>query len=290
MSLMCSENVTLRCHESMNHSYNLDDLKYLMKRLREPEFGCPWDIKQDFNTIIPYTIEECYEVIDAIENQQWQHLSVELGDLLFQIIFYSEMADEQCLFNLDQVVDQLVKKLITRHPHVFPDQQLHDRCLIKPSDQQIAASWETIKQQEREQKGQLDQRQAKVLDDIPRALPALSRAQKMQKRAANVGFDWADLTPVIAKIEEELAELKEALQGGNIDEIRDEMGDVLFSQVNLARHLNVNAEQALRATNEKFTRRFNFVEEQVVKSEQDWSQYSLDSLEQFWLDAKKAGL
>ena len=229
-------------------------------------------------------------MIDAIENQQWQHLSEELGDLLFQIIFYSEMADEQCLFDLDQVVDKLVKKLIRRHPHVFPDQQLHAKCLIKPSEEKIAASWESIKQQEREQKGLLDKPDVRVLDDIPKALPALSRAQKMQKRAAKVGFDWADLTPVIAKIEEELAELKEALQGGNIDEIRGEMGDVLFSQVNLARHLNVNAEEALRGTNEKFTRRFNYVEEQVVKSELDWPQYSLDSLEKFWLDAKKSGL
>jgi len=274
----------------MENRYNIDDLKYLMKRLREPEFGCPWDIKQDFNSIIPYTIEECYEVIDAIENQQWQHLSEELGDLLFQVIFYSEMADEQQLFNLDQVIHLLVEKLIRRHPHVFPNQKLQAKRSTQLNDQEIATSWEKIKQQEREQKGQVAEALAKVLDDIPKALPALSRAQKMQKRAAKVGFDWEELEPVIAKIEEEIAELKEAVQSGNVNDIKDEMGDVLFSQVNLARHLNVNAEEALRGTNEKFTRRFNYVEQQVTQSEQDWSQYTLDQLERFWLDAKKAGL
>ncbi|MCJ8300645.1 MAG: nucleoside triphosphate pyrophosphohydrolase [Pseudomonadales bacterium] len=271
--------------------YNLEDLVYLLERLREPEFGCPWDIKQDFSSIIPYTLEECYEVVDAIEQRDWPHLCEELGDLLFQILFYSQLAREQQLFDLSEVIHQLVSKLIRRHPHVFLDSDLHAKVAVKPSEQQIAESWEAIKVQERLQKSQTQKNSASsLLDDIPKALPALQRADKLQRRAAKVGFDWCEITPVIEKIEEELAELKEAIASGDIPAIKDEMGDLLFSQVNLARHLGVNAEEALRGTNNKFSRRFGYVEQSVRDGDKDWQQYSLDELDGFWHEAKLRGL
>jgi ATP diphosphatase len=261
-----------------------------MQRLREPEFGCPWDIKQDFASIIPFTLEECYEVIDTIEKKDWPHLAEELGDLFFQIIFYSQIASEQRLFDIADVIHMLVEKLIRRHPHVFLDGQLHARLATSLSEIEINESWDKIKQQERADKSNADQQESFILDDIPLALPALLRAQKLQKRASKVGFDWGEILPVIEKIEEELAELKEAVQANDRSAIKDEMGDVLFSQVNLARHLNVNAEEALRSTNKKFTRRFNYVEEQVVKSAKGWEQHPLFELDSFWDEAKAKGL
>lgn len=270
--------------------YNIEDLTYLMKRLREPEFGCPWDIKQDFSSIVPFTLEECYEVIDSIENQDWPHLSEELGDLLFQIIFYSQLGAEQQLFDFADVVHILVTKLIRRHPHVFPNQTLRSRNQNKLSDAQISDSWDVIKKRERAAKSNQQLRAAKLLDDIPKALPALLRAEKLQRRASSVGFDWDELMPVIEKIEEELAELKAAIASGDEAHIKDEMGDVLFAQVNLARHLKVNPEEALRGTNQKFYRRFSYVEEQVVKSDKSWQQYDLAELDSYWDKAKKRGL
>ncbi|EPJ49313.1 MAG: mazG [Osedax symbiont Rs2] len=271
--------------------YNLEDLVYLMGRLREPEFGCPWDIKQDFSSIIPYTLEECYEVVDAIERCDWPHLCEELGDLLFQILFYSQLAREQQLFDLSDVIDKLVSKLVRRHPHVFPDCDLHAKVSDKPSEKQIADSWEIIKAQERLQKAESKKPSSNsLLDDIPNALPALQRADKLQRRAAKVGFDWTEITPVIEKIEEELAELKEAIASGEMPAIKDEMGDLLFSQVNLARHLGVNAEEALRGTNDKFSRRFGYVEQCVTDSSKDWQQYPLAELDHFWNEAKLKGL
>ncbi len=270
--------------------YNIDDLIYLMQRLREPEYGCPWDIKQDFSSIVPYTLEECYEVIDAIESKDWPHLAEELGDLLFQIIFYSQLAAEQQSFDLSDVVHILVDKLIRRHPHVFIDQQLHTRTKVTLSERQISDSWESIKQRERAAKKTPEQGSSSVLDDVPKALPALIRADKLQRRASKVGFDWDQITPVIEKIEEALAELKEAISSQNISNIKDEMGDVLFAQVNLARHLGVNAEEALRGTNQKFTRRFNYVEEQVLKAARHWDDFSLSELDAYWDAAKKRGL
>ncbi|MEH6443389.1 MAG: nucleoside triphosphate pyrophosphohydrolase [Oceanospirillaceae bacterium] len=276
--------------ESLDRRYVLTDLVYLMERLREPEFGCPWDIKQDFASVVPYTLEECYEVIDAIEAKDWAHLSEELGDLLFQIIFYSQIATEQHLFDFSDVIHQLVSKLIRRHPHVFLDKQLEAKVIHKPSEEEIRHSWEEIKQWEREQKSAVQNKESYILDDVPKALPALLRAQKLQNRASKVGFDWHDLDPVIAKIEEELAELKEAVASKNIDAVKDEMGDFLFAQVNLARHLGVNAEEALRGTNQKFYRRFKYVEQQVVASERDWEKFNLMELDNFWNEAKKRGL
>ena len=270
--------------------YDLADLVYLMERLRDPEFGCPWDLKQDFNSVVPHTIEECYEVVDAIETQDWTHLSQELGDLLFQIIFYSQLANEQDLFEMKDVVHGLVEKLVRRHPHVFPNQQLREKATVSLSEDQISATWEEIKAQERKNKKSDKPIEHSILDDIPNALPALVRAQKIQRRASSVGFDWQELAPVIAKIEEELQELKEAVISGDMAHVKDEMGDFIFAQVNLARHLGVNAEEALRGTNQKFYRRFSYVEQQVKKEDKEWQQYELDQLDEFWDQAKLKGL
>jgi ATP diphosphatase len=270
--------------------YNLTDLSYLMERLRDPMFGCPWDLKQDFVSIIPYTLEECYEVIDAIETQDWPHLAEELGDLLFQIMFYSQLGKEQQLFDLDDVIHLIVEKLIRRHPHVFAQNKLHSHVDKKFSEAEIATMWEDIKSEERAAKGVADNRPDLILADIPDALPALMRAEKLQRRAAKVGFDWNSLTPVIEKIEEELAELKEAVISQDLAHIKDEMGDFIFAQVNLARHLGINAEEALRGTNQKFCRRFNYVETQVMNSGKDWDDFQLNELEAYWKDAKQRGL
>lgn len=269
--------------------YSIDDLIYLMSRLRDPEGGCPWDLKQDFASIVPHTLEEAYEVADAIERQDWTHLNDELGDLLFQVIFYAQLGKETSRFDFSSIVSNLVTKLVRRHPHVFPDGTLHsapaDRVL---TDAEIKQNWEQIKQKERE--GKDSQSLSRVLDDIPKALPGLTRAVKLQKRASSVGFDWNDAELVLDKIEEELAELREAIRSGDQAAVADEMGDMIFAQVNLARHLGVNPEDAVRGTNQKFERRFCYVEEQVIKSGKVWSDFSLDELDLFWDQAKGKGL
>lgn len=271
-----------------SEQYSLDDLLYLMSRLRDPETGCPWDIKQTFATIVPHTLEEAYEVADTIEREDWPHLQGELGDLLFQVIFYAQIAREEQRFEFDDIIHTLVEKLIRRHPHVFPEGTLESRRAAgEPDEAQISSTWEAIKAEERKDKPVA---KVRVLDDIPAALPALNRADKLQKRAARVGFDWGDPLPVLDKIEEEIAELREAIASGNKTEIEHELGDLLFAQVNLARHLKVNPETALRYTNQKFTRRFGFIEDQVDASGQDWNDFSLDELDAWWDEAKQKGL
>ncbi|SEQ86634.1 ATP diphosphatase [Amphritea atlantica] len=268
--------------------YTLEDLQTLMARLRDPEDGCPWDLKQDFASIVPHTLEEAYEVADTIERQDWQHLQGELGDLLFQVIFYARLAEEQQGYNFDDIVDTLVKKLIRRHPHVFPGGTLTSRRSSTALDeQQIKETWEAIKAEER---GEKPHQEPRVLDDIPMALPALNRAEKLQKRAARVGFDWGDVLPVLDKIEEEIAELREAIAAGDQLEMEHELGDLLFAQVNLARHMGVNPETALRYTNQKFTNRFNYIEDQVERSSGDWQAFTLDELDHWWDEAKRKGL
>jgi len=263
--------------------FNLQDLIYLMSRLRDPDGGCPWDLQQDFASIVPHTLEEAYEVADTIEREDWSHLKDELGDLLFQVIFYAQLGRERSLFDMEQIIDQLVSKLVRRHPHVFPEGQLRgeSRTTQIESDQ-VNRQWEAIKSQEREQKSR-----AGVLDEVPIALPALSRAAKLQKRAAGVGFDWADASDVLDKIEEEIAELRQAMSDGNDEAVADEMGDLLFAQVNLARKLGVNAEQAVRATNSKFEQRFNYIEAQVRASGKPWSAFTLEQLDHWWDQAKQ---
>lgn len=265
--------------------HTLDDLIRLMDALRDPDSGCPWDLQQTFASIVPHTLEEAYEVADCIEREDWQHLKDELGDLLFQVVFYARLGNEQGWFDLHQIIDQLVTKLVRRHPHVFPNGQLDGSGTQAIAVETVNANWEAIKQQER-----ADKAQKGVLADVPLNLPSLSRASKLQKRAARVGFDWPDFHGVLDKIEEEIAELREALENGDEAHAREELGDLLFAQVNLARHLKADPEQALRNTNAKFERRFNYVEQQAQASGRDWEQLSLDTLDQWWDDAKAKGL
>ncbi|MBU2709715.1 nucleoside triphosphate pyrophosphohydrolase [Zooshikella harenae] len=272
----------------MSH-YTMDDLLYLMARLRDPATGCPWDIKQTFSTIVNYTIEEAYEVADAIEHDDFQHLCDELGDLLFQVIFYAQMGAEKDYFDFDNIVHQLVTKLIRRHPHVFPDGELkanqNEAERASVTDLDVKASWEHIKKQER-----LKKNKSQVLADIPLSLPALKRAHKLQYRAAQVGFDWSDYKPVLDKIREELIEVELAIETGKEEHIQDEIGDLIFCCVNLARHLQVDAEQAVRQCNAKFTRRFNYIEAQLAANEQDCKSSSLAEMDYLWRQAKEKGL
>ncbi len=264
----------------MNHPhYSIDDLLYLMARLRDPDTGCPWDIKQDYASITPSTLEEAYEVVDAIEKQDFDHLSEELGDLLFQVIFYSQLGKEENRFDFGLVVSNLVAKLIRRHPHVFPDGSLQskiDNRNTLPTD--VKARWEAIKQQEREAKGAQS-----ILADVPLNLPALSRAAKLQKRAASVGFDWHNVQGPIAKVREELKEVEQALAEKDKDAITEELGDLLFAVVNIARFLKVDSEQALRLASQKFERRFHYIETHL---NQPLEQSRLEEMNKLWDEAK----
>lgn len=269
---------------SVKPKYNIDDLLAVMARLRDPERGCPWDLQQDFATIAPHTLEECYELVDAIERGDFTQVREELGDVLFQVIFYAQMGREQDWFEWDELVDNLVEKLVRRHPHVFPSGTLNEndeRTQVNVA--QVHQTWERIKQSEREAK-----QQGGVLDDVPLALPALSRAAKLQKRAARVGFDWESWQQVLEKIQEEQREVVEALNSGDAVAIEDEIGDLLFSCVNLARFVSVDPETALRGANRKFERRFRFIEAELAALGQRPEDSSLDAMERLWLAAKRA--
>lgn len=265
--------------------YGYEDLKTLMQRLRDPLDGCPWDLQQDYRSIVPHTLEEVYEVIDTIERGDYPHLREELGDLIFQVVFYAQIAHEEDRFNLDDVIHDLVAKLLYRHPHVFPEGTLDSR--VDPEQRLEAETvnrhWDELKDQEKAHKSQANG----LLDDIPRALPGLLRARKLQNRAARVGFDWPSSAEVYAKIDEELAELREAEASGDSYAIEDELGDVLFVIANLARHLKVDPEQALRRTMAKFEHRFGHVQQRVQASGDNWSDFSLEQLDAFWDEAKQ---
>lgn len=269
---------------SSETTYKLKDLLYLMARLRTPVTGCPWDLKQSYKTIAPSTIEEAYEVVDAIEKEDFGHLKEELGDLLFQVVFYCQLAREEQRFEFDDIVQGLTEKLIRRHPHVFPEGTLDSVASADSAknEESIKASWEAIKKQEREQKGK-----AKILDDVPVALPSMSRALKLQKRAATVNFDWPSADGVFDKVEEEVGELKDAVLSGDKEKTTEELGDLIFSVVNLARHLKVDPESALRMSNSKFERRFRFMENEVEKENRQLEDLSSDELESFWSLAKR---
>ena len=254
-------------------------VKNLMQALRTPETGCPWDIEQTFETIAPYTIEEAYEVGDAIANQDMGGLKEELGDLLFQVLFHARMAEENGDFDLDAVCDGLTEKMVRRHPHVFGDEEQRSSA-----GAQLAA-WEAMKAEERA--GQNTDIPVSVLDGVALALPALTRAEKLQKRAARVGFDWPDMRGVIDKIVEEAQELSEAADSGNKSEIQDEMGDLIFAVANLARKLDIDPEEALRQTNHKFTRRFQHIEHTARSDNRDLNDMSLDEMETIWQAAKR---
>ncbi|QQA44482.1 nucleoside triphosphate pyrophosphohydrolase [Pelagovum pacificum] len=249
----------------------------IMRRLRDPETGCPWDIAQDFSTIAPYTIEEAYEVADAIEREAWDDLKGELGDLLFQSVFHAQMASERGLFDIGQVADTMSDKMIARHPHVFGEES------NAKSPEQQTQDWETIKAAERASRAE-----TRTLDGVALGLPALMRAVKLQKRAARVGFDWPETGQVLDKLVEEAGELVEARDSMTPDEIEDEMGDMLFVMANLARHLGVDPEAALRRTNAKFTRRFNAVEDALEADGRKPGESTLDEMDALWEAAKLA--
>jgi len=260
----------------------MDSLKQLLKvmeDLRAPDSGCPWDIEQTFSSLIPYTLEESYEVADAIDNKDYDELCSELGDLLFQIVFYSQMAKEQGLFDFNDVTKAITEKLIRRHPHVFADDQID-------SVEQQTLAWEEHKRKEREEKPVGEQAIVSELDGVIKALPALSRAQKLQRRAARVGFDWEDIKDVYAKLIEEIEEVKEASRLSDQAAIEDEVGDLIFASVNLARFLNVDAEEAARKGCLKFERRFRSVEQKIAGQKRSMKAMSVAELEQVWKEVK----
>ena len=255
-------------------------VKQLMEALRNPNGGCPWDREQDFSTIIPYTIEEAYEVADAVARGDMDELKNELGDLLLQVVFHAQMASELGHFNLDDVADGLVNKMVSRHPHVFGDNE-------ERTAESQALAWEEIKAAERKAKGK-DALSKSVLADVALALPALMRAEKLQKRAARVGFDWPDTDGVLEKIVEEAEEVAGAAASGDMDAIEDEMGDLLFAVTNLSRKLGIDPEVALRRTNDKFTRRFMSIEASAQETGNDIADMTLDEMESLWVAAKHA--
>lgn len=268
--------------------YQLNDLLHLMARLRDPQHGCPWDLQQNYASIVPHTLEEAYEVADAIESGDLDHLPGELGDLLFQVVYYSQLAKEEGRFEFDTVVDGITRKLLRRHPHVFPDGDLYGSPELPRLDEAaIKQRWEEIKAEERAERSTAPM-QLSLLDDVPSALPALSRAAKLQKRTAQVGFDWPDALPVVDKVREELDEVLEAMSENDPEAIAEEVGDLLFVAVNLARHLKVDPENALRAANRKFERRFRFIEQALRESGRPVEHCDLETLDALWGEAKKA--
>ncbi|MHA2784594.1 nucleoside triphosphate pyrophosphohydrolase [Vibrio harveyi] len=260
-------------------SHPIEQLEQIMAKLRDPESGCPWDLKQTFDTIVPHTIEETYEVVDAIQNRDWSNLQEELGDLLFQVIFYSQMAKEQGLFEFSDVVETISEKLTRRHPHVFSEVEFD-------SEEAINANWEAEKAKE---KAQLGKAEESILDSIPNSLPALSRATKIQKKCAKFGFDWGSLGPVVGKVQEEIEEVMEEVLQITPDEekVELELGDLLFATVNLSRHLGKDPEVALAKANLKFSKRFKGVETKVAAHGKQLTDFTLDELDSMWDEVKR---
>lgn len=258
---------------------NIDRLIEVMARLRDPERGCPWDLEQTYRTIAPHTIEEAYEVADAIETGDMEALREELGDLLFQVVYYSRFAEEEGRFDFDAVAAGITEKMIRRHPHVFGADE------VRTAEQQTSR-WEEHKAAERAAKAAAENRPTSALDGVIAGLPALTRALKLQKRAARVGFDWVDPKDILDKIEEEVAELRAELAGGARERITDELGDLLFALVNLARRLDVDPEGALRGTNAKFDRRFRRIESLLAEEGRRPEQATLEEMEAHWQRAK----
>ena len=270
----------------------IDQLRNIMRQLRDPETGCAWDLAQNFKSIAEFTLEEAYEVVDAIERDDIEDLKDELGDLLLQVVFHAQMASEQDLFNFDDVAQAISDKMLRRHPHVFGD-------VVFETEHELKASWEAIKAEERRQKlarqhvafHKLDVEQppqpVSALDGIAPNLPALKRADKTQKRAARVGFDWPDINPVWDKLAEEATEVREAIDTGEQDSIEDEIGDLLFTVVNLARHAGIDSEAALRRASLKFERRFRDVELQAAGANKTLVNMQLSELDALWDKAKE---
>lgn len=254
----------------------------IMAQLRDPVGGCPWDLEQTFTSLAPYTLEEAYEVVDAVERADFDDLRDELGDLLLQVVFHARLAEERQLFDFESVARAISDKLVRRHPHVFEGREFSD-------DRERLRYWESSKVEERREKGD-DCESPSILDGIAASLPALMHAQKLQERAARHGFDWPEVAPVFDKLQEELEELHAARAADDPAQVREEIGDLLFAAVNLARHLGVDAETALKASNRKFDRRLRYVEQRLQADGTTWSETDLASMDQHWDDAKRRGL
>ena len=257
----------------------MERLLAIMRALRDPASGCPWDMQQDFASIATYTIEEAYEVVDAIGRNNMADLKSELGDLLLQIVFHARLAEEQSQFDFADVATAIADKMVRRHPHVFGDKKLHDAASAK-------TSWETIKAAERAKQAQRQKNNAapSLLDDVPLALPSLSRAVKLQKRAAQIGFDWQHIAPIMAKLHEEIAEFQAELDAAQPNKARliDELGDIFFVIANMARHIEADPEQTIRQANAKFERRFRWMEQHCS----NLKALSLQEMEELWQKAK----
>lgn len=276
----------------MEASKDIARLIEIMAALRDPKTGCPWDIVQTFETIVPYTIEEAYEVADAVERNDPDDLCDELGDLLLQVVFHARMAEEQGLFSFGDVVEAITKKMIRRHPHVFARSEADTPEAVK-------LQWDEIKKQEKAERAARHAARAAVtgnptedfksghLGSVQRSFPALTEALKLQERAAKVGFDWSEPAPILDKIEEEIDELREALAGGHPEKVKDELGDLIFALVNIGRHVKAEPEQALRGTNTKFRRRFRYIEENIQASGETLEGATLERMEELWQRAKQ---
>lgn len=257
---------------------NTRHLLQVMQQLRDPDKGCSWDKQQDFTSLIPYTLEEAYEVVDAIERNDMQDLRAELGDLLFQVVFHTQIAEEQGLFDFEQVAQSVAEKLIRRHPHVFSN-------VVYASETEQKEAWEAFKAAERVAKEAANHT---ILSGVANNLPALVQCRKIQDRAARHGFDWPEVEPVFDKVLEELEEVKEAWQSGDQAHIEEEIGDLFLVTVNLARHMQVEPEQALKKSTRKFTRRFEYIEQEVLNSGREVNHCELEELDRLWNEAKIA--
>lgn len=273
----------------MTPSKDIARLIEIMAALRAPKSGCPWDVEQDFASIAPYTIEEAYEVADAIQRGDRDDLRDELGDLLLQVVYHARMAEEEGAFDFGDVVHAVTKKMIRRHPHVFGDEAARGAGMAKGMWERIKAEEKAEKRAARLARGLDPEDHGKgFLDGIPLVHPALTRALKLQEKAARVGFDWKEAKPILDKIEEEIGELREAMEKGAEDEVAGEFGDVLFAIVNFGRHLKLDAEDALRRTNDKFRNRFHYVEAALEAQGRTLDDASLDDMEALWQQAKAA--
>lgn len=265
----------------------MDRLLALMSMLRHREFGCPWDLKQTFETLIPYTVEEVHEVVHAIESGDRDELRDELGDLLFQVVFYAQMSREEGGFDFQDVAAEVTAKLLRRHPHVFPDGRLESfGSRQELSAGEVVSNWEAIKRAERAHQGNGNGEPQSVLDGLPQSLPALEKARKLQQRAAGVGFDWQEVRPVIDKLKEEIGEFEQALAAEDGAEMREELGDMLFAMVNLARHCKIDSESALRESNRRFEARFRDLEKLAAERGWELPERELRELDQLWALAK----
>ena len=268
----------------------IEKLQEIMAMLRDKVHGCPWDLDQTLVSLIPHTIEEVYEVADAIEKNDIDNIVDELGDLLFQVIFYAQIGNEEKIFNFEDVANAIVRKLLRRHPHVFPtgDAKSFGRGK-KISSDEVVTNWESIKLEEKKEKLEESNSESarSVFDNLPGALPALQKSVKLQKLAGKVGFDWPDTSDVLVKLKEEIVELEEAIGKSNKQEIESEFGDVLFTAVNMARHLNVDPELALRGANGRFKNRVIWIENELGKNGEFVSDKNIDDLNQLWNEAKR---